>query len=516
MPIQIIDNFDLRVSKAIDNRFVVGAGQFYTNKDNIDYKYPGLRVWDLDLSIPFVWTGATWSNETTSSVTGNGTVGTIPKFIGTTNNIGDSVIKESSSNIGIGGVPSSSKLKVYGNVESTGTFIGTAWSAGTGLTNINLGTNGSNVTGTIGLTNLQNGSSQGRVLIAGASTPAWTDQVQIGTSPSAGTPGASDGIYLKNSAGYIPRIYAVAGQGLYIRINATDTFKVFDGSISVSAGSAGTPALRFGTDSSSGIYSVTSNQIGVSISGTNRLTISSSAITPTIPIRVPDGSLSAPSIAFSSQTNTGMYRVSSPNSIKFSLAGQEILEMNSTDLYWKKQGMVLGDYSGAAVIRLNSNRSISPNGDTHTLLVRFDNSDSFFIRVDEVTSAPNWTGAFYFNTDGTAEKVGGGSWATISDSRLKKDVKQITSALDSLKKLTGVEFTWKTTGKKSVGFIADEVEKYFPNWVGRKKPMDPEEIKIVGEGESIKNLQIPFEWNAIVVEAIKELSNRLDEIEKRI
>jgi hypothetical protein len=48
MAIQIIDNFNISVAKPIDDRFVVGPQSFYTDKNDIPYKYSGIRVWDLN------------------------------------------------------------------------------------------------------------------------------------------------------------------------------------------------------------------------------------------------------------------------------------------------------------------------------------------------------------------------------------------------------------------------------------------------------------------------------------
>jgi len=335
MSIQIIDNFEVRVQKAIDNRFVVGTGQFYTNKDDIDYKYAGLRVWDLDLSIPYVWTGVTWSSEATASITGSGTIGTIPKFIGLTNNIGDSVIKESSSNIGIGlaGSPTE-KLDVNGNVKAT-KFIGLAWSGLSGLTNINLGTNGSNVIGTIGLANIQNGS-QGNILIGGSSTPQWSDQVQIGTAPTSGAPG--NGLYFKNTI--TSRLYATSGSGLRFTIGTTDTLDVVEGQIRVRAfNDAGSPALSFIGDTNTGIYNVSGDTMGFSTDGTQRLRISTTDVVSSLPIKVPNGSISNPSYTFTNSTSTGIWYsqsgagVNTIRLLRFSLSGSEMLYFENSLLF---------------------------------------------------------------------------------------------------------------------------------------------------------------------------------------
>lgn len=101
MPIQIIDNFDLNAPRPIDNRFVVGPTSFYTHRDLIPYKYPGMRIWDLNDSIPYVWTGTTYSSENSVAVTGTGTPTRVPKLT-LSNVIGDSLITDSGTNVGIG------------------------------------------------------------------------------------------------------------------------------------------------------------------------------------------------------------------------------------------------------------------------------------------------------------------------------------------------------------------------------------------------------------------------------
>jgi hypothetical protein len=78
MSIITIDNFQVNISNPIDNRFVVGATPissgpgsiyptpFYKFKEDIFYKYPGLRIWDFNENIPYVWNGTQWINENTT------------------------------------------------------------------------------------------------------------------------------------------------------------------------------------------------------------------------------------------------------------------------------------------------------------------------------------------------------------------------------------------------------------------------------------------------------------------
>ena len=93
MAIKITDNFQVNIKNPIDNRFVVGSQSipggpgsiyptpFYAYRDdissNMGFVYPGLRIWDFNDNLPYVWTGTTWSNEnlTGASVLDSGTPG---------------------------------------------------------------------------------------------------------------------------------------------------------------------------------------------------------------------------------------------------------------------------------------------------------------------------------------------------------------------------------------------------------------------------------------------------------
>ncbi len=137
MPTQLIDNFELKSAKPIDNRFVVGSQSFYTHRDDVPYKYPGMRVWDLNDSIPYVWTGTTYSSENNVAVSGVGTIARIPKFTLTTV-VGDSLITDNGTYVGIGYANetlAAEKLDVNGNIKSNGVtgFIG----FGVSITRIN-------------------------------------------------------------------------------------------------------------------------------------------------------------------------------------------------------------------------------------------------------------------------------------------------------------------------------------------------------------------------------------------
>lgn len=102
-----------------------------------------------------------------------------------------------------------------------------------------------------------------------------------------------------------------------------------------------------------------------------------------------------------------------------------------------------------------------------------------------------------------AYKPGGGSWAASSDARLKRNVEPLGRALDRLLELKGVSFEYShpdggmhPEGRFS-GFIAQDVEKVFPNWIGH----DNDGYLTVG----------PQGFEAITVEALRELKASQDE-----
>jgi hypothetical protein len=102
-----------------------------------------------------------------------------------------------------------------------------------------------------------------------------------------------------------------------------------------------------------------------------------------------------------------------------------------------------------------------------------------------------------------AYKPGGGSWAASSDARLKTNVKPLGRALDQMLALKGVTFEYAHPdggmhpGGTFSGFIAQDVEKVFPNWIGH----DNDGYLTVG----------PQGFEALTVEALRELKTSEDD-----
>jgi hypothetical protein len=179
MIIQSIDNFELNTNKAIDNRWIVGSGYHYNSKEDIEYKYEGLRVWDINQNKEYIYSEGSWLEESASDLSGGGTVNYITKFT-SPNTIGNSVIRESNGNIGVDKSPSY-KLDVNGNLKADG-FIGN----GNNITNINADNITNGVLSTNRITPGSNGdyliSNQGWGIPSGLGTTIESDEINFSVS----------------------------------------------------------------------------------------------------------------------------------------------------------------------------------------------------------------------------------------------------------------------------------------------------------------------------------------------
>jgi hypothetical protein len=108
-----------------------------------------------------------------------------------------------------------------------------------------------------------------------------------------------------------------------------------------------------------------------------------------------------------------------------------------------------------------------------------------------------------FKVTAQAYKPGGGSWAASSDGRLKKNVRPLDHPLDRLLALRGVTFEYAQHDDAMhpagtfTGFIAQEVQPKFPEWIGH----DENGYLTVG----------PQGFEALTVEALRQLKAGDDE-----
>lgn len=82
-----------------------------------------------------------------------------------------------------------------------------------------------------------------------------------------------------------------------------------------------------------------------------------------------------------------------------------------------------------------------------------------------------------------------------SDEKLKENVVVISNALNTVMQLKGVEYNWKNNGQKSMGLIAQEVERVLPYLITETEN---------GKAVMYQNMI------GLLIEAIKELKEEIN------
>lgn len=130
------------------------------------------------------------------------------------------------------------------------------------------------------------------------------------------------------------------------------------GAIIAPAGSAASPAIRLTTaDVDTGLYQVAADQLGIATGGVLRCDISTTAITSTLPLTVPAGTVTAPSIVFANDADSGLY---SP------AAAQVAIAINGAQRFLVTAGVITSSLEHYFPDGTATTPSISNTGDTNT------------------------------------------------------------------------------------------------------------------------------------------------------
>jgi hypothetical protein len=90
-----------------------------------------------------------------------------------------------------------------------------------------------------------------------------------------------------------------------------------------------------------------------------------------------------------------------------------------------------------------------------------------------------------------------------SSIRFKENVVPLQNAFETISQLQGVSYDWKVSGKKDIGFIAEEVEKVLPEIVDKTSE---------GEVEGMNYGRL----TALLVEVVKSQQAQIDELKQQI
>ena len=182
-------------------------------------------------------------------------------------------------------------------------------------------------------------------------------------------------------------------------------------------------------------------------------------------------------------------------------------------------GFALNDVPVNSKVAMTIQAPLSNPGYADVFMHQSGSASGILLGVGDATSSSSNNAAFYvdqyngsaqtrrmsidgggnFIVSAQAYKPGGGSWAASSDGRLKKNVQPLSRALDRLLALRGVTFEYAQPDASMhpagtfTGFIAQEVQRTFPNWIGH----DAQGYLTVG----------PQGFEALTVEALRQIKD---------
>ncbi len=121
---------------------------------------------------------------------------------------------------------------------------------------------------------------------------------------------------------------------------------------------------------------------------------------------------------------------------------------------------------------------------------------------DQLTLSLNYSGgkSSTFNVVGNVQAT---AFFYTSDASLKKDISPINNSLQKITELNGVYFKWKDSGNPSMGLIAQDVEKVFPEAVSTNTGTG---LKSVDYGKMV----------APLIEAVKTQQKQIDTLQTEV
>jgi hypothetical protein len=168
------------------------------------------------------------------------------------------------------------------------------------------------------------------------------------------------------------------------------------------------------------------------------------------------------------------------------------------NLYHKSASPANNDISGE--INFYGSSRLGTTGADSRILSRVADVDTFTTEIEiHTANGQNTTANRMTISQDVIDclvQVNSPNFNTTSDIREKSEIEKISNALDSVKSLTGYNFTLNSTQKRSSGVIAQEVEAVLPEVISENE----NGIKSVAYGNMV----------GLLIEAIKEQQNIIE------
>ena len=162
----------------------------------------------------------------------------------------------------------------------------------------------------------------------GGGVTSMTDLVPV---PSNGQ------LLIGNGSGFVNSTLT-AGTGIAISNGAGSiTINATDGNITLDDGTAAAPSLNFTNEPTTGLFRASANVMGFAVNGVSRATMTTTGvtvtgtITPSGSVHAAAGSVGNPSLAFNADQTTGLYRIGT-NNIGVAAGGSKVLDIATTGL----------------------------------------------------------------------------------------------------------------------------------------------------------------------------------------
>ena len=227
------------------------------------------------------------------------------------------------------------------------------------------------------------------------SSANWTLVAARGTGGGGGptslselTTVPSDGDLLIGSGTSWVTSNLTAGAGISITVGAgAITISATDGDITLDDGTAASPSLHFTNDPDTGIYRPAANTLGISVSGTqvayfdeNGLTVPSAGIVAGGSFHGANGNANNPSLSFSSDTDTGFFR-HQPNEIGIAIGGTQYATLTSTTF------SITPNLSTSGNLTVSGATSTITLGSTNTASIAVDASGGLTVTPKDTKNA---------------------------------------------------------------------------------------------------------------------------------
>ncbi len=402
-------------------------------------------------------------------------------------------------------------LPISTGVSGLGTGIATALAINTGsagapvLLNGALGTPSSGTltnatglplsTGVTGTLPVANGGT-------GVTTSTGSGNVVLSTSPVLTTP----------ALGTPSAIVLTSGTGLPLTTGVTGTLPVANGGTGITSLGSGI-ATFLGTPSSSNLASAVTDETG---SGALVFATSPTLVTPALGTPSSGTLTNATGLPLSTGV-TGTLPVANGGtgtatpatvagtgiSVSGSFPNQTITNTGVTSLVAGTNISVSGA-TGAVTVSVTGTVSAATNA-TNTAITDDTSTNSTHFPTFVSASSGNAgqkTSSSKLTFNPSSGLLTSTDYNSSSDKRLKKNIKTVSNAVETINALRGVTFEWKEGGIKSAGLIAQEVEKVLPDSVS----IDDNGFM----GIRYNNLI------GILVEAVKEQQNQINSLKQQI